>query len=279
MGRYATKLNSFEINWEHPLTDQIAFLAGFRAVELDDDLTYHLNMNTAAGDYGYRNHLYGGQFGGDWALTRRGNPLQIDIVGKAGIYGNADDGGVSLSENNHLIEAITGASSTAAFVGEIDFTAAYILSPHWAIRGGYQLLWLDNLALASDAASRSLFNPTLLRTVGDQGHTFYNPPRCRSISSGKRSPIDACRDCGRLQDCGRQPDHSTDRRGACPRTGRGKKMLAAKGVGSRFRPLDDPQREPASWRNRLPTPLPPRSQALPGTALPSRLRLVVMASD
>ena len=31
-------------------------------------------------------------------------------------------------------------------------------------------------------------------------------------------------------------------------------MLAAKGVGSRFRRLNDPQCQPALWRNRLPTP-------------------------
>ena len=46
-------------------------------------------------------------------------------------------------------------------------------------------------------------------------------------------------------------------------------MLAAKGVGSRFRRLNDPKCEPASWRNRLPTPFwqsPPEDMPVLGQA-------------
>lgn len=174
LAHYATKLDSFELNWEHPLTDQFLFLAGFRAIDLDDDLVYHLNTTVATGDYGYRNHLYGGQLGGDWALTGRGNPLQISVVGKAGIYSNSSEGGITQSAGGTPIQSFLGTGSTTAFVGELDISAAYIFSRHWAIRGGYQLLWLDDLALASDAASRSLTNPALLRTVSSNGDLFYN---------------------------------------------------------------------------------------------------------
>ena len=66
------------------------------------------------------------------------------------------------------------ALSLQAFVSELNFSAAYWLTSHMAIRGGYQLLWLDNLALAADAAARSITNPVLLNNVENDGHLFYN---------------------------------------------------------------------------------------------------------
>lgn len=35
----------------------------------------------------------------------------------------------------------------------VDFAAAYHLTQHIALRGGYLVLWLDNLQLGADAAS------------------------------------------------------------------------------------------------------------------------------
>ncbi|MBL9165621.1 MAG: BBP7 family outer membrane beta-barrel protein [Planctomycetaceae bacterium] len=57
------------------------------------------------------------------------------------------------------------ANTKAAFVGEIDLTLGYRLTQHIIVRGGYQLLWIDNVALAGDAASRGLLNPSVLRGV------------------------------------------------------------------------------------------------------------------
>ena len=59
-----------------------------------------------------------------------------------------------------------------AFVGEIGATTAYQVTRHFAVRGGYQLLWLGDVALAGDAASRSLLNPSLLRT-NNYSDLFY----------------------------------------------------------------------------------------------------------
>jgi hypothetical protein len=174
VGRDVTKLDSTEINWRRQSWDQLAWLVGFRTVELEDNTTYDINHTVAAGGYNYNNHLYGGQFGLDWALLDRSNPLQINVVGKAGVYGNADNGGITeFVPVGKPIGSFTGQGSSTAFVGELDFSAAYILTKHIAIRGGYQLLWLSDLALATDAASRSLTNPSLLSTVDSTGELFY----------------------------------------------------------------------------------------------------------
>ena len=150
-------------------------LAGFRWVELTDDLRYHINNTVAGADYRYNNHLYGAQIGADCALTNRCSRLQINAVGKAGLYGNVSDGGVyEFQPVTNPVGKFTGDDNTTAFIGELDFSATYWVTGHIALRGGYQLLWLDNVALAADAASRSMTNPSLLRNVDNDGHLFYN---------------------------------------------------------------------------------------------------------
>jgi hypothetical protein len=37
-----------------------------------------------------------------------------------------------------------------AFVGEIGITGAYQMTPHIALRGGYQLLWIQGVAIATE---------------------------------------------------------------------------------------------------------------------------------
>ena len=167
-----TRLDSGEINWRRQQWDQFALLAGFRWVQLTDNATYKIGP-TAVGDYNYINHLYGGQLGADWSLTNVCNPLQLNVASKAGIYGNAADGGITEIIGGSPVGSFAGQDTTAAFLGELDFSASYALTSHIAIRGGYQLLWLTDLALATDAASRSLLNPSLLRTVSSDGHLFY----------------------------------------------------------------------------------------------------------
>ena len=52
------------------------------------------------------------------------------------------------------IDVVTGFDRTVSAhptgVGDLNFTAAYQLTNVWSIRGGYQLLWLTGLALASE---------------------------------------------------------------------------------------------------------------------------------
>jgi hypothetical protein len=173
-GQAFTKLYSTEINWRHQLWDRLSWLVGFRTVELEDNVMYEINHTVAAGEYNYNNNLYGGQIGLDWALTGPSNPWQFNAIGKAGVYGNADNGGATFFQPvGTAVRTVNGVGSSTAFLGELDFTLAYALTRHIAIRGGYELLWLSDLALATDAASRSLLNPALLRTVESNGNLFY----------------------------------------------------------------------------------------------------------
>jgi hypothetical protein len=172
-GDYVTRLYSTELNWKHSLSNQLKFIAGFREIELRDQMTYKINTNVATGQYSYNNHLWGSQLGADWAVLNRSRPLQINVVGKAGLYGNLSDGGIYEFAGNNFIGSFTGRKWANAFVGDLGISGAYFLTQHVALRGGYQLLWLSDVTLAGDAASRSLLNPSLLRTVDHNGQLFY----------------------------------------------------------------------------------------------------------
>jgi hypothetical protein len=171
-GKYLTMLDSTEINLRRAVNDRLSLLGGFRWVELKDEMFYKLNGNVATGDYEYNNRLYGGQLGASLTLTRPTRRLIANVETKAGVYGNVADGGIFEYQGNNFIGSFVDSDTTTAFVGEIDLTLGYRLTQHIVLRSGYQLLWLDNVALAGDAASRSLLNPSLLRDI-DYDSLFY----------------------------------------------------------------------------------------------------------
>jgi hypothetical protein len=80
------------------------------------------------------NYLLGGQLGLRW---RRDNNLWFyEATGKAGVFGN--------------VYQITGETTKGqtAFVGDLNFSAGLHLTDIWSVRAGYNLLWIDGVALA-----------------------------------------------------------------------------------------------------------------------------------
>ncbi len=65
------------------------------------------------------------------------------------------------------------AGSDVAFVGEVDLKAAYKITRHLALTGGYQLLWIDGVTLSSEnlAASTAASSQAVINTSGD---VFYH---------------------------------------------------------------------------------------------------------
>jgi hypothetical protein len=129
-------------------------LAGFRYLNLNEDFTL-TSFDSAEGTtvYGVRtdNDLYGGQLGGRARLCY--GRVSFESVGKAGIYGND-----VRQQQDALIDfpgvvvrpARSASGGTTAFVGELNFTGIYQLTPVWGVRGGYNLLWIEGVALAPD---------------------------------------------------------------------------------------------------------------------------------
>jgi hypothetical protein len=173
---YQSKLNSTEINWRHQRSDRFTWLTGFRIIEVSETMNYDVDFivpNLTGVNWNTNNHLYGAQVGADLALWRLSGPLSMNGLFKAGIYGNDCDNDFTFSILDTPIIDGGASDNPVAFVGEIGLTSAYQVTPHFAIRGGYQLLWISEVALASDQAQLAL-NTLDVDTINSSGDVFYH---------------------------------------------------------------------------------------------------------
>lgn len=168
-----SELHNFEVNGLHSLGNCLTLLAGFRYAELDEDFTATLIGSEVPFSYDARtrNRLYGFQLGGKASLWDRGGPLTIEGVGKAGVYANR-----AAQDSAHPLGVVTlpasGNTTATAFLGEVGATGSYRFTEHFSLRGGYRLLWIDGVALATDqvAVSNFIFNSGLKAS----GDAFYH---------------------------------------------------------------------------------------------------------
>jgi Putative beta barrel porin-7 (BBP7) len=143
---YRSQLDSTEINLRDPLTDWLTVLAGFRWVELSDDLSTDIG-GLATHNVNVNNHLYGAQIGAEIVIWRR-DRLSIDWFGKAGIYGSSADQTTTNTGIAGAVPRLSASGSQTAFLGEMDLSVRYKLTEHLSVLGGYRAIWLDGIALA-----------------------------------------------------------------------------------------------------------------------------------
>jgi hypothetical protein len=168
---YDSRLDSTELNVRFDRTSWLTVLAGFRWIELGDDLSTNFGGG-ATHDVNVNNHLYGAQIGADVAVFR-GNRFTIDWFGKAGIYGNSADQSTTTSGVGGAVPSLSASNSQAAFVGEMDLTVRYDFNCHWSLLGGYRALWLDGIALAPDQLQTSNI-ATGAATLDESSHPIYH---------------------------------------------------------------------------------------------------------
>lgn len=166
-------LQNAELNAQRRVLERWTLLAGFRYAELDErfsaglvaaDIPFHYETAT-------RNRLYGGQLGVGVLLWDRGGPLTVQAEGKAGIFGNAAAQD-SAYDTGVVAVAARGSGSQTAFLGEIGLLGDCCLTSRWSLRGGYRLLWIDGVALATDQVAASDFVSNRgMNTIGD---AFYH---------------------------------------------------------------------------------------------------------
>lgn len=155
---YGSSLYSTEINFRRRFSPWGTWLAGFRTLQVRDDFNVYAALPiigvNAHFETNAHNFLYGAQTGLALDVWNRG-PLQLQGLCKAGLYGNAANQAttdlVSVGGSpSFLALGAWGRGSQAAFVGEIGLTAVWQWTDRIYLRGGYQLLWIDGLALATN---------------------------------------------------------------------------------------------------------------------------------
>jgi hypothetical protein len=135
---YTSDLHSLEFNLRRQRSPRITTLAGFRWVELHEEIIATVDGQRAfVGDTD--NHMFGFQVGGEALLWDCGGPLQMTTGMKAGIYYNSADG-------SYTVPLVTLKDDHTAFLGEWDLTARYALNECWALRASYELIWIAGTA-------------------------------------------------------------------------------------------------------------------------------------
>jgi hypothetical protein len=158
-GMYLSELTNVELNGRRRINDFWSLLLGFRYLGLDDNLTIQQGVNfdtaTFTHNIGAVNELYGFQIGADMNLWSRGR-LSVEGLLKAGLYGDHATNRVHIGLTNSPLTADSNAvADSVAFVGEMSITGVYRFGEHFSLRAGYQLLWLEGVAQASDQVANS----------------------------------------------------------------------------------------------------------------------------
>jgi hypothetical protein len=174
--RYRSALYSGEVNLKRCWTDWLTLLAGFRIVELDE--RYHAEGTGARTpvfdtfDVNTFNRLYGFQLGADAEAYNMGGPLLINILCRAGVYGNFASQISHRVDTGFTDDLLAADRSQAAFLGEAGVVATYALTKHLAFRASWQVAWLEGVALAPEQIGANNFS-NLTAHADTAGGVFY----------------------------------------------------------------------------------------------------------
>jgi hypothetical protein len=141
-------------NWRHMIRSE---LVGFRYLQLRERFTMVSIDDRLAtpqqgiGTYTIRadNDLYGLQYGQELVVPVN-NCLRLTGNVKAGLYVNDAIQRSRIINDNIVVVDTEGDKADLALVGEVNFRADYQINKFLAVRGGYQMMWLDGLALAPE---------------------------------------------------------------------------------------------------------------------------------
>ena len=100
---------------------------------------------------------------------------------QAGVYGNHM--GVNTTIGSNLLQTPDFrehlAANDVSFVGQVNLLATYRINYQWSLRGGYQFLYVDGVALAPEnfnPVPPNINNPFNVRKtiVNTNGNVFYH---------------------------------------------------------------------------------------------------------
>jgi hypothetical protein len=176
---YATKLYNAEFNVRRNLSSRITLLAGFRWLQLKENLQgtltppdriqpkwkYDSNNNLldvalienlpgepVIGEFppfwnaSTTNNLYGLQIGANAKVFERGRFLIDGQIKVGGYVNHAEEAtGVSIFK---VVRPSSASTNQVAFVGEVGLQGNYLITKRLSLTVGYEALWLNGVALA-----------------------------------------------------------------------------------------------------------------------------------
>jgi hypothetical protein len=179
---YSAELDSVEINLRRNILPRWSLLAGFRYLRSYERLSFFVGDSTLENGsklaINANNDLYGLQIGTEGLLWDRGGRFRVEGALKAGVFANGARSSIGV---NHIGTGGGGdpdvvnwfGEDQTAFAGDLNFVGVYQLNEHWALRGGYQLLWLAGVAVANEQIHRLDFANGDVGTNTTHGMFFH----------------------------------------------------------------------------------------------------------
>jgi hypothetical protein len=180
---YRSRIQGAEVNFpccfccEDPCGDYARsreWFVGFRYLSLREDILISgakpvgRLIETGYYDANSRNNLYGGQFG--VRLRRCWGQFSCEGTGKVGLFCNqAGQEQVVVDYPNFLLRSpVSGNGENVAFVSALNLTGIYQINETWGLRAGYNVMWIEGVALAPDQLDFSFASTsgTGLNTAG-----------------------------------------------------------------------------------------------------------------
>jgi hypothetical protein len=151
---FTSELQSAELNIRYNAREWLTLLAGFRYIGFMESVDFTATSFDLLSIWQLdtENNLYGAQIGADIGLLRLFDRFEVNTVVKAGVYGND-------AEWRHAVENFESAVvfesrfDESTFAGEWLLGGTFYLNDHSAIRGGYQMMWLEDVAMAINSFS------------------------------------------------------------------------------------------------------------------------------
>lgn len=133
----------------------LTWFSGFRYLNFGERFNMSAQRTVGgaieSGSYNIRttNHLYGGQLGA--RVRRTHGRIGWEGSGAAGVYLNNSEQSQSVIDfPNFTLRNVSRSENGAAFVGDVNLSGIYRLTNAWNLRAGYNVIWIQGLALAPD---------------------------------------------------------------------------------------------------------------------------------
>jgi hypothetical protein len=175
----STELHSAEFNVRRRCHECVTLVAGFRWFELSDELVAQSTAPSVLEFFSVDadNHLYGFQVGFDAVLLQPTARFRVDSIVRVGLLGNNADQTTRapiLTGVAGFVDEISTEGESTSFMAELGLRGVVQLTPGLSVIGGYQLLWLDGLALAPEQIPVTNLTAPGSAVLDDHGELFFH---------------------------------------------------------------------------------------------------------
>ena len=157
----------------------MSLIVGFRYLNWHEDLDTSVDSpfaglmlpGTLHQVFHTSNNLYGGQVGVDFKHMFT-DKLGIESTNRFGVFANRTEVDATATVPGLGAIPANAAGTRTSYLGEVGVLGTYSFTGYLKARAGYQLMWIDGIALAPGQAS-SLLGPANLNS---RGNSFLHGP-------------------------------------------------------------------------------------------------------